>query len=392
MVEGSRLASTAANRSTGGSGRSPRLTLGLPPGFASGRDVICNLSDKEYHRVMRAVTCRFLTTVVVGLTACTPKASPDANSASTGEPAVPQDLAAEVNGVRLHYLDWGGEGSLMLFVPGLTNTAHAFNGIAPAFTGQYRVVGITRRGHGSSEQPRASLDLDVLVDDLAGFIDLFSEEPAVVIGMSYAGIELPRLATRYPAKVRALVFLDAVYDWPRWLGAAPSLPGFPAPDSFYDSYGDLESWNQEVFPELWNEVTRVHLRSQTYLTETGKVAWQLPWPSSAFDEFLKLYRSWTGTEYEGIRIPVLSVQASQEGYLTRNLERRGFSAAVVDSAAMWAREFDAVLKSVGREMLSSAVPRAVFVELDSTYHALQLQRPDQVISTIREFLETYVEH
>ena len=330
--------------------------------------------------------------VVAGLTACNKDSSRDILDAATPEYVVPQDLQVSVNGVRLHYLDWGGEGSVLLFVPGLTNTAHAFDAVAPAFTDRYRVLGVTRRGHGLSQKPPMDYDLDVLVADLAAFIDIFSDEPAIVVGMSYAGIEMPRLATRYPDKVRVLVFLDAVYNWPGWLNAELSLPGFPAPDSLYDSYQALDAWNQAVFPELWSDVTRAHLRSQTYLTEDGRVAWQLPWPSSVINHFVELYRDWTGDEYEGIKVPVLSIQAAQEEFLTANLAGRGFSRAVIDSAATWTRELDDVLKREGRELLAAAVPHAVMVEFDSTYHALQLQRPRDVINTIAEFLKSHTEH
>jgi pimeloyl-ACP methyl ester carboxylesterase len=38
---------------------------------------------------------------------------------------VAQTRFAETRGVRLHYLDWGGTGDALVFVPGLGSTAHA---------------------------------------------------------------------------------------------------------------------------------------------------------------------------------------------------------------------------------------------------------------------------
>src|SRR5215216_4138757 len=60
-----------------------------------------------------------------------------------------------VNGVRLHYLDWGGKGKVILFLTGLGNSAHIFDDLAPQFTDQFRVFGMTRRGHGQSDKPEA---------------------------------------------------------------------------------------------------------------------------------------------------------------------------------------------------------------------------------------------
>ena len=52
-----------------------------------------------------------------------------------------------------------------------------------------------------SEKTGRPFDLDALADDLAEVIDVFSEDPAIVIGHSYAGLEMPRLYRRHPDKV-----------------------------------------------------------------------------------------------------------------------------------------------------------------------------------------------
>ena len=39
-----------------------------------------------------------------------------------------------VNGIRLHYLDWGGSGPALLFLAGIGSNAHLFDGFAPRFT------------------------------------------------------------------------------------------------------------------------------------------------------------------------------------------------------------------------------------------------------------------
>ena len=38
-----------------------------------------------------------------------------------------------VHGVRIPYLDWGGEGVARVFVPGMGNSAHVFDDYAPRF-------------------------------------------------------------------------------------------------------------------------------------------------------------------------------------------------------------------------------------------------------------------
>jgi len=70
----------------------------------------------------------------------------------SGIPAkTPHDAFVSVNGVRLHYVDWGGGGQTILFLIGGGNgSAHTFDSFAPRFTDRFRVLGLTRRGQGPS--------------------------------------------------------------------------------------------------------------------------------------------------------------------------------------------------------------------------------------------------
>jgi pimeloyl-ACP methyl ester carboxylesterase len=94
----------------------------------------------------------------------------------------PEDSFVEVNGVQLHYLDYGGEGDVLLFVPGSV-TAQSLNAVAPHYTDRYRVLAVTRRWHGASEKTDLTFDLDTLAADLAAFLDHFTDRPAIVAGV-----------------------------------------------------------------------------------------------------------------------------------------------------------------------------------------------------------------
>ena len=49
----------------------------------------------------------------------------------------------DVNGIRLHYLDWGGDGETLIFLTGMGSSAHTFDHIAPRFTDKFRVLALT---------------------------------------------------------------------------------------------------------------------------------------------------------------------------------------------------------------------------------------------------------
>jgi pimeloyl-ACP methyl ester carboxylesterase len=300
---------------------------------------------------------------------------------------VPEDRMVQLESVRLQYLDWGGEGDLILFVPGVTATAHVWNAVAPHFVDDYRVIAVTRREHGASEATGRPFDLDTLADDLAQVIEQFSEGPAIVVGHSYAGLELPRLYRRHPDKVQALVFVDALYG-PPWDGQGPpGAPGFGPFDSVYQSLSEPVAWFREMYPGISPELASHYVESQLYPDSAGQLRLRVPVPSQRLDQFLSLKSTWSPSDYAGIDVPVLAIRAAQALYLAANLKARGFPQDSIDVAVRWAREVDDVQKRRTTEALLEGVPAAVSVVLDSTSHALPLDRSDVVTNLIREFLE-----
>jgi pimeloyl-ACP methyl ester carboxylesterase len=117
-----------------------------------------------------------------------------------------------VNGIRLHYLDWGGKGPALIFLTGMGSTAYIFNKFAPRFTDKFRVLALTRRGHGDSDCPETGYEADTLVEDIRQFMDALHVEKAVLAGHSLAGVELTHFAATYPQRVEKLVYLDALDD------------------------------------------------------------------------------------------------------------------------------------------------------------------------------------
>ncbi len=131
---------------------------------------------------------------------------------SPAKQAAPKSNFVSVNGVRLHYLDWGGNGETILFLHGFPGRANNFRDFAPKFTDKFRVLGLTRRGHGESEKIETGYETDNLVEDVRGFLDAMKVDRVILIGFSAGGDELTRFATLYPKRPIKLVYLDAAYD------------------------------------------------------------------------------------------------------------------------------------------------------------------------------------
>ena len=135
-----------------------------------------------------------------------------------------------VNGMKLHYLDWGGSGETILFLPGFNDAADVYDDFAPRFTDRFHVIGLTRRGVGESDKPRSGYDTSTRVEDIRKFLDALGIQTVILIGHSMAGDELTLFATRYPQRVAKVVYLDAEYDrtpegWLAGLSDPTNRPG-----------------------------------------------------------------------------------------------------------------------------------------------------------------------
>jgi pimeloyl-ACP methyl ester carboxylesterase len=117
-----------------------------------------------------------------------------------------------VNKVKLHYLDWGGKGETLLFLHGMAGTPHIYDQLAPKFTNQFRVLALTRRGHGESEMPKTGYDTATLVEDIRQFLDVLKVQRTVLAGHSFAGDEMTRFAVVHPDRVIKLIYFDSAYD------------------------------------------------------------------------------------------------------------------------------------------------------------------------------------
>jgi esterase len=75
----------------------------------------------------------------------------------------PAERFADVNGLRIHYLDWGTAGRQpLVLLHGIARVARAFDHLAPHFLRDYHVIAVDLRGHGESAWDPGA---DYLVED-----------------------------------------------------------------------------------------------------------------------------------------------------------------------------------------------------------------------------------
>jgi pimeloyl-ACP methyl ester carboxylesterase len=153
-----------------------------------------------------------------------------------------QSATLEVNGLRLHYLDWGAprSGALPLVIlHGLTGSAAAMARVGDHFASRYHVVALDQRGHGESEHSgERAYHTSNYVSDLGGFVDALGFERFALLGHSMGGHNTIAFTARHPDRIAAAIANDIPprLDWNR--------------DEILGRYADAETPTPEVFPDV----------------------------------------------------------------------------------------------------------------------------------------------
>jgi esterase len=121
-----------------------------------------------------------------------------------------QDRFITVNGLRLHYLDWGSPGKQpFIMLHGIGRIAHSFDHIAPRFNKDYHVIAIDMRGHGDSAwSPEGAYLVEDYAKDLEAFIAQLNLRNVILLGNSTGGRVVQFYAGTHPERMAKLVVED----------------------------------------------------------------------------------------------------------------------------------------------------------------------------------------
>lgn len=120
------------------------------------------------------------------------------------------DQYITVNGLRLHYLDWGSAAKPpFIMLHGISRVAHQFDHIAPRFQADYHVIAIEMRGHGDSAwSPTGDYLVEDYVKDLEAFVDQLHLRNITLLGNSTGGRVVQVYAGLHPDRVARLISED----------------------------------------------------------------------------------------------------------------------------------------------------------------------------------------
>jgi pimeloyl-ACP methyl ester carboxylesterase len=117
---------------------------------------------------------------------------------------------ADINGVRLHYVE-AGTGPLVILLHGFPEFWYSWrHQITALSSAGFRVIAPDMRGYNESEKPRGvrNYHIDLLADDVAGLVRHAGEKKAAVVGHDWGGAVAWHTAMRHPKVVKRLAVLN----------------------------------------------------------------------------------------------------------------------------------------------------------------------------------------
>jgi len=302
----------------------------------------------------------------------------------------PNSDFVKVNGVRLHYLDWGGNGTVLLFLTALGCSAHIYKKFAPRFVDNFRVIALTRRGHGDSDCPETGYDPDTLTEDVRHFLDALEIAQVILVGHSMSNVELCHFTASYPERVLKLVFLEAAYD--------RTLPGYKAimemnplrniqPPGANEDYYTIEDYiaarkrGSPALAVIWDKLMDEEILHSITLSPEGKVVEKMSATiGKALNDTLTSYTP----EDSQIHVPVLSIYTILDSayFLAPDYMTEEQQAQVIEFIEKLRPPYQ--MECI--EQFRRHVPHAKIVEIPKGHHYCFIKHEELVYDEMHKFL------
>ncbi len=287
----------------------------------------------------------------------------------SGVLAAPRERVVTANRLRQHLLEWGESGPLVLLLHGFLEHAHVWDWVAPHLAAAgYRVAALDWRGHGDSEWVGAGgyYHFADYAADVAFVLRQLGDRAAVV-GHSMAGGAAVLYAGAEPARVWGLVSIEglgppdsdpsaAVDRYGAWiddLQRTAQRPRLPL------SLAEATARLRERYPRLPDAAVR-HLASfGTRAVDGDRVVWKFD-PLHQTRSPQPYYASQARAFWHRVSCPALYIDGAES-------EMRLPAADLAERLAAL---------------------RARHVTLAGVGHHPHLERPDELVKVLLEFLDT----
>jgi len=177
----------------------------------------------------------------------------------------------DVNGLKLHYLDYPADGPTIILTHGLTANAWTLDPLARLLNAHWHVIVVDVRGRGLSDKPAAGYTQADIAADVLALMDKLGLQQAIIGGHSSGGYVTLYMAATYPDRVTHAIIIDSGIMNPKVADLiGPSIARLGKPWPNWDSY--LESVkNSPEWVGWWEPAIEDYCRADADISADGSV-------------------------------------------------------------------------------------------------------------------------
>ena len=273
--------------------------------------------------------------------------------------ATPTDRYIDINGLTIHYLDWGGDSPRnLLLAHGQGGNAHNWDHIARELREEFRVIALDQRGHGDSSHTREGYAVTAFAEDLAAFAEAIGIVPCDYVGASLGARNAIPYAGDNPTHLKHLVCLDygpemSVASAQKQIGGMNRRPlGWRSIDEYVEM--SIQA-NPRPSAEYYRNTAQHGLRLNYAGKYVPKQDPDLFWINGSFgaNEVPLLWEKWAQ-----IRCPILELKGAESDFLSPEIVSR----------------------------MRESQPSLQFIEVPDSGHPIASDNPAFLLTELRRFL------
>jgi pimeloyl-ACP methyl ester carboxylesterase len=186
------------------------------------------------------------------------------------------DRFVTVNGLRIHYLEWGmPDKQPLIMLHGIGRVAHTFDHIAPHFASRYHVIAVDMRGHGdSSWDPKGAYLVEDYVKDIEGLAQQLRLRNIVIWGNSTGGRVAQVFAGLHPELVAAVISEDVGPERPREIADGMTARLKREDEQGWASEDELFTQQKAGNPRTADEILRAYVHYGSKPRGDGRIIWK----------------------------------------------------------------------------------------------------------------------
>lgn len=120
----------------------------------------------------------------------------------------PRSAFVQIPDVRIHYVDWGGNGPPLILLHGGRLTSRSWDAVARGLSNDFHVIAMDARGHGDSDKPSRGYSYKQRLTDLDKVLDAVGWKQAYGMAHSTGAMAMALHGAEHSGRLTKLVLIE----------------------------------------------------------------------------------------------------------------------------------------------------------------------------------------